>query len=61
MNRKEFKLMLLEANLKQWEVCEKAGIREDAFSKMLRRDLTPEVEEKVKRAVKSLTEERDQK
>lgn len=60
MNKAEFKIMLFSANLKQWEVCEKIGIREDVFSRMLRHDLKPEIEEKVKRAIESLTKERSQ-
>jgi len=60
MNKTEFKIMLFSANLKQWEVCEKIGIREDVFSRMLRHDLKPEIEEKVKRAIESLTKERSQ-
>lgn len=60
MNKESFRELINSANIKQWQVAEKMQIREDALSRKLRHELSPEDESKIKKAVSELTTEGDE-
>lgn len=51
MDKHEFRRVIYAAGVKQWELAEELGIREEALSRRLRHELSQEDEEAVKRAV----------
>lgn len=56
MNRADFKALRAKG-IYQWQIAEKLGIREDALSRMLRHELAPEDEVKIKAAINTIARE----
>ena len=56
MNNVEIRLLMQSNRLKQYEVAEKAGYSECYFSRLMRKELKPEVREKVMLAISELME-----
>ena len=51
---KELRQKMKQAGLKQWQLAELLGIREDAFSKLMRYELTEEYRQKCFAAIDEL-------
>ncbi len=47
MNNQDIKLRAAGLGIKQWQIAEALGMREDAFSKKLRRELSDEEKRKI--------------
>lgn len=56
MTRKDFQKELVIAGLKQWQIADYLGIHEGTLSKLFRNDLSSEMTEKIKQAIKALSE-----
>ena len=61
MNKADLKAVLYAYGIKQWELAEKMGIREDSLSRKLRHSLSPKDEAEVKTALKEIIREKDRK
>ena len=57
MANMEIRYLMAQNRLKQYEVAEKAGYSECYFSRIMRKELKPEVREKVMQAINDLSEE----
>lgn len=51
MDKSEFRKILRDAGVRQWQIAERIGIREDKLSVMLRHELPPEFEAVIRKAV----------
>lgn len=58
MNKAELREIISAAGVKQWQIAEKLGIREEELSRRLRHELGPEDEEKIKAAISTIAQER---
>lgn len=54
MTAEKVKADIAKAGLKQWQVAEQIGISENAFSKLMRHDIKPEIAAKIADAIKAL-------
>lgn len=60
MNKRELRKLIAAAGIKQWELAEELGIREEALSRKLRHELSLEDEAAVKNAVKEISRRMEQ-
>lgn len=51
MDKIELRKILRDTGVRQWQIAERMGIREDKLSKMLRHELSPEDEAIIRKAV----------
>ena len=51
----QIKLMARGHNIPQWKIAEYLGISEITLSRMLRKELTPEKKEQIKKIIKELS------
>ena len=59
MDKTEFQGILRDAGIRQWQVAERIGIREDKLSRMLRHELSPEDEANIRKAVSDILTAKD--
>lgn len=59
MNKKEFRSLIEAKGIKQWEVADQLGKREDWLSRKLRKPLDPETESQVLKAIEEIEEEKN--
>lgn len=55
MKNADIRLLILSSRLKQYEIAEKLGYSESYFSKLMRKELKPEIREKVLQVINELT------
>lgn len=56
MSNQDIKNEIFGAGLKLWIIAEKMGIRDDTFSRKLRKELTAEEKEKIRSIIKEIKE-----
>mgnify|MGYP000906775049 CR=1 FL=1 len=54
MPNEQIKNEILGAGLRLWMIAEKMGLRDDAFSRKLRKEFTPEEKEKIRAIINDL-------
>lgn len=57
MSNREIRNAIFTHGLRNWQVAKAMGIHEVTFSRWLREELTPEKQERVLAAIRSLSEE----
>ena len=60
MNKTELRSILSKAGIKQWQIAEALGIREENFSRKLRHELNDQDEKKVLVAIEAIVEKKEQ-
>lgn len=58
MDKATLRERLIAANIYQYQIAEKIGLREEEFSRKLRHDLAPDLEQRVNKAIQDILEER---
>ena len=59
MDKEKFKTLINSVGIKQWQLAEAMGIREEALSKKLRHDLNPQEEKEILTAINTIEGERE--
>ena len=58
MDKNDIKKCTAALGIRQWQIAEKIGMREDSFSRMLRHGLSQQYEDKVKHAIAEILAEK---
>lgn len=53
-NNQDIREKILESHLKYWQIAEKLNINDGNFSRMLRKELSKEVKEKINNIIESI-------
>ena len=61
MDKATLKTLISAVGIKQWELAEAMGIREEALSRKLRHDLNAKDEQEVMSAIKAIARQREEK
>lgn len=57
MKNNDIRKEALKANVKLWQIAEKIGVTDSTFSKMLRKELSPDKKEKIFNIISTLKQE----
>lgn len=61
MKNKDIRLMAAGAGVKLWEIAQELGMTDSSFSRVLRKELTPEKKEEIREIIIRLSKEANEK